>query len=115
MPNRNGDQLELTPTEQHEEWVKVIRARLVTLAKERLQSAGPHGVTFDEVRFMAETRGWLTGEEAGRTLSFGASVMREAGGVATGYQASKHRKSKNRPIRIWVHAQFLDTPKRRVG
>lgn len=60
-----------------------------------------HGVTFDQVRIRAETRGILTGEEEGRTLSFGAALMKAAGGVPCEYRASKHRKSHGRTIRVF--------------
>lgn len=119
MPTRTGDSGEqLTLEEEREEWVRTITAKLIELAKEKLERAETHGVTFDEVRLSAETRGWLTGDERDRTLSFGASVMRRAGAVATGYQPSKHRNSKNRPVRVWVLRKYLDAPTavtRRVG
>lgn len=88
--------------------VALLRAALQAIAQDMLMedslhvTTGPtHGVTFDQVRIRAETRGILTGAEQGRTLSFGASVMKAAGGVPCEYRASKHRNSHGRTVRVF--------------
>jgi hypothetical protein len=85
-----------------------LQKKLQNLARELLIEdaasvrTGPtHGVTFDQVRLRAETRGWLTGQEKGRTLSFGAALMKAAGGVPCEFRASKHRNSHGRLIRVF--------------
>lgn len=94
----------------HNERLARLRARLLVLAKEMLDDderrAEPdtpsHGVTFADVRIAAETRGWTHEDEFdGRELSFGAAVMREAGGTACEYRTSRHKSAKSRPIRVF--------------
>lgn len=84
-----------------------LKARLLTLAREMLLHAGEHGVGFDEVRMAAETRGWLTGSESGRFLSFGALLMQKAGGRVVRYRKSLHRASHNRRVAVYVHRDYL--------
>lgn len=103
---------QLTFEDDRKERMGVLRRQLHAIALEMLNDdarsggAGPtHGVTFDQVRIRAETRGLLTGEEKDRTLSFGAAVMKAAGGIPCEYRASKHRKSKGRVVRVFRLAQ----------
>ena len=63
--------------------------RLAPIARELADRAGEHGIIFADVRIVAVQRGYLTGEEQGRKLSFGAAVMRAAGLVPT----AEHRRS----------------------
>ncbi len=88
--------------------LKQLRDRLQRIAHDmlledsiRVDSGPTHGVTFDQVRIRAETRGWLTGAEQGRTLSFGAALMKAAGGVPCEYRASKHKNSHGRVVRVF--------------
>jgi hypothetical protein len=99
---------QLTFDDDRAERMDVLRANLTAIARDMLYedsltvTAGPtHGVTFDQVRIRAETRGLLTGEEQGRTLSFGAALMKAAGGIPCEYRASKHRKSHGRTVRVF--------------
>lgn len=87
--------------------MEVLRQHLHAIAVEMLaddaRSADrpTHGVTFDQVRIRAETRGLLTGEEKGRTLSFGSTLMKSAGGVPCEYRRSKHRNSHGRLVAVY--------------
>lgn len=81
--------------------LQVIAHDMLTEDAHRVTSGPTHGVTFDQVRIRAETRGLLTGAETGRTLSFGAAVMKAAGGVPCEYRASKHRNSHGRTVRVF--------------
>jgi hypothetical protein len=54
-------------------------ARLIPVAKELAERAGPDGLTVSDLRIVAVQRGILTGEESGRTLSYLPVVMRRAG------------------------------------
>lgn len=58
--------------------------RLAPLARELAERAHPSPITVADVRIAAENRGWLTGEERGRRLSWLGAVMKAAGLVATG-------------------------------
>lgn len=58
--------------------------RLIPLARELATKAGPAGITVSNLRFVAVSRGLLTGEETGRRLSFLGSVMKAAGLENTG-------------------------------
>lgn len=86
---------------------KELKARMQKLAVDMLMSAGESGVGFDEVRHAAETRGWLTGRESGRFLSFGASMMAAAGGVAVRYRRSRHAASQRRRVAVYVHKSYI--------
>lgn len=103
-----GSAQQLSFDDDRAERLKVLRRELSAIAVEMLAddarsaSTGPtHGVTFDQVRIRAETRGLLTGEEKGRTLSFGSALMKAAGGVPCEYRASKHRNSHGRTVRVY--------------
>ena len=58
--------------------------RLLPLARELAQRAGPSGVTVSDLRLAAVQRGLLTGEERGRELSWLGKVCEAAGLVNTG-------------------------------
>jgi hypothetical protein len=93
--------------EIHEGPTKELVERLQRLAVELLERAGAHGCGFDDVRIAAETRGWLTGEENGRFLSFGSILMKKAGGVPLRTRRSKHKQSQRRRITVFVLPQFM--------
>lgn len=77
-------------------------ARLVPLARELAQKAGREGVTVENVRRAAVSRGLLTGEEQGRRLSFLGSLMKRAGLVKTGeYRRSGIGKSHGNLHAVW--------------
>lgn len=54
----------------------------------------------EEVRVMAETRGWVTGKEAGRYWSFLPALLKECGAVPQGFVQSKHPGRKGAYTRI---------------
>lgn len=58
--------------------------RLVPLAQELAEKAGPAGITVSNLRFAAVRKNLLTGAETGRRLSFLGAVMKRAGLVNTG-------------------------------
>ena len=61
-----------------------LEKQLVTIAKECARKAGAHGCTVADIRIFAQQRGLLTGEEAGRALSWLYQIPKKAGLVATG-------------------------------
>lgn len=84
--------------------VHELKPKLQALALEMLEedrAKGGHGIAFFHVRHAAEHRGWLTGEEPDRVLSFGSQLMRGAGGVPCGWATSKHKKSNRRTVRLF--------------
>lgn len=83
-----------------------LREQMQRIAEEMLIAAKDHGVGFDEVRHAAETRGLLTGDERDRFLSFGASIMKRAGGVVTRHRPSRHRNSNGRLVAVYVHKSY---------
>jgi hypothetical protein len=95
--------------EQRRERIEAMKRRLQKIAREMLDEdkvrEGP-GVAFVDVRFAAETRGLLTGEEQGRTLSFGSTLMEAAGGEPFGWKRSKHRNSNRRLVRTFKLPPF---------
>lgn len=69
-------------------------ARLIPLCIELGRKAGLAGVTVADLRITAVQRGYLTGQERGRHLSYLGAVMKEAGLVKTGeYRRSHIEKS----------------------
>ena len=58
--------------------------RLIPLARELATKAGHQGITVSNLRLAAVARGLLTGQEAGRRLSFLGAVMKRAGLRNTG-------------------------------
>lgn len=87
--------------EERRERVEAMKRSLQKLARTMLeedQVRRGEGVAFVDVRFAAETRGLLSGEEKGRTLSFGSTLMETAGGVAFGWKRSKHKNSNRRRV-----------------
>lgn len=93
--------------EMHSGPSKELKARIQRLAHELMIGAKEHGVGFDEVRLAAETRGWLTGEESGRFLSFGSPCMKAAGGIVIRYRRSMHRQSQRRRVAVYVHKSYV--------
>lgn len=79
-----------------------LREKLVFLAHEMMFAdiiANGDGVAFFDVRQKAEDDEWMAENEwSGRELSFGANVMRDAGGHVWGYLPSKHKLAKNRLV-----------------
>jgi hypothetical protein len=90
--------------EREARW-EVTKRLVQALAREMLEddrAADGRGVAFFMVRHAAEHRGWLTGEEKGRELSFGSQLMRAAGGVGTGaFISSKHKNSNRRKVELF--------------
>lgn len=99
-------------------WKDAEAARLVGMARlkeqlrelipEMLREAGTEGVTPHAIRFAAESRGWLTGKESGRYLSFLAGMLKQAGAVPTAYVASKHKSRRGAVTRLWVLKEFAE-------
>lgn len=84
--------------------IDALKARLQKIAREMLeddQVKRGQGVAFCDVRIAAETRGLLTGTEPGRTLSFGSTLMEQAGGTTFGWKRSRHRNSNRRLVRTF--------------
>ena len=76
--------------------------RLVPLARELAEKAGEYGVTVADLRIYAVNRGYLTGQESGRQLSYLGSVMRHAGLVATDrWRRSQIPKSHGNAQVVW--------------
>jgi hypothetical protein len=65
-------------------------ALLSKIALELARKAHPNPIIFADVRIVAVQRGFLTGHEKGRELSFGGAVMRAAGLVRTGGYRRSH-------------------------
>lgn len=86
------------------------RAKLQKLANEMLIASKEHGIGFDEVREAAETRGWLTGKEPDRSLSFGSAIMKKAGGVVVRHRKSRHPNAHGRLVAVYVHKQYSPLP-----
>ncbi len=88
---------------------ELLRSRLTTLAKELLERAGSTGVSVGDLRYSAENRGLLTGEESEafmNALRLG-QVMRNAGGISTGLlRRSKVKKAKYSPNAVYVTREF---------
>jgi hypothetical protein len=83
--------------------------RMAPIAKELAEKAGPRGVIFADVRIVAVQRGLLTGEEAGRTLSYGPAVMKAAGLAGTGqYERSHIPKSHGNLQQRWVLPKYAE-------
>lgn len=81
--------------------------RLVPIARELAARAGRHGICVADVRLAAVQRGYLTGEERGRRLSFLGAVMRKAGLVQTGdYRRSVIDRSHGNLHAVWVLEEF---------
>jgi hypothetical protein len=77
--------------------------RLIPLARELAQKAGPHGITVSNLRLAAVSRGLLTGEETGRRLSFLGAVMRRAALINTGqWRRSDIGRSHGNLNAIWI-------------
>lgn len=83
-----------------------LKEQLAPLVNELLRDRGATGITVDEVRRMAETRGWLTGEESGRYLSFLSGFLKGLGAVPQGFHTSDHPNSNGRKVRVWVLAEY---------
>jgi len=66
------------------------KAALVVIAKE-LAETQIYGVTVEEIRFEAERRGILTGNEQGRELSYLSSIPKAAGLRVTGERVRSSR------------------------
>lgn len=85
-----------------------LKEQLLPLMKAMLQDAGAEGVTPHAVRFAAESRGWVTGKEEGRFLSFLASLFKAAGAVPGGYVPSKHPRRRGAVTRFWILKEFAE-------
>lgn len=94
------------PVKVREEKLAALKEKLRTLAAVMLEAADERGVTFDDVRMAAETRGFLTGDEEGRTLSFGSGLMKQCGAIPTAFVKSRHRNSNGRVVRLWKLPQY---------
>jgi hypothetical protein len=92
-----------SPEEAHARRMADARAKIEAILPEMLRSAGADGISADIVRARAESYGWLTGNEEGRTLSWLSGAIKKAGGVPTDYIASTHPNSNGRTIRRFVH------------
>jgi len=68
------------------------KAALVEIAKE-LAETQIYGVTVEEIRFEAERRGILTGNEQGRELSYLSSIPKAAGLHVSGERVRSSRPS----------------------
>lgn len=74
---------------------------------ELARAAGPHGLTVCDIRIHAELRGYLTGDEQGRTLSWLHHVPRRAGLKCTGQvRASTRPRAHGNFQRTWVLPEF---------
>jgi hypothetical protein len=104
--NRGTSGLDLW-TQAGETMVERQLERLIPIAKELAQKAGCHGVTISDVRICAVNRGVLTGEEAGKRLSYLGSVMEAAALVPTdGFRRSSIPKSHANLHRVFVAQEF---------
>lgn len=81
--------------------------RLVPLARDLAEKAGREGVTVENVRRAAVSRGLLTGEEQGRALSYLGGLMKRAGLVSTGqYRRSGIGKAHGNLNMVWVDKRW---------
>jgi hypothetical protein len=85
-----------------------LKELMLPLIKEMLADAGVEGVAPHAIRFAAEGRGWLTGKESGRYLSFLAGLFRAAGAVPGAYVQSKHPSRRGAVTRAWVLKEFAE-------
>lgn len=79
--------------------------RLIPLAVELADRAGPLGITVADVRLAAVQRGILTGEETGRQLSYLGAVLRHYAGLVKtgGYRRSVIERSHGNLHAVHVH------------
>lgn len=81
--------------------------RLIPLARELAEKAGPDGVTIADLRLYAVQRGILTGRETGRQLSYLGAVLRCAGLAKTALWRRSHiERSHGNPHRVFVAARY---------
>jgi hypothetical protein len=97
-----------SPEAAHARRMAEARSKIEAILPGLLRDAGASGVTVDIVRARAESYGWLTGNEEGRTLSWLSAAMKKAGGVPTSYTTSTHPNSNGRTIRVFVHRDALE-------
>lgn len=99
---------QFTIRDEAQQFRAALFARLLPLAREMLlddrvkpasfETGQTFGVGFDEVRMCAEIRGWLPEKHC---PSFGASLMKAAGGKPCELRPSKHRYGNRRLIRVF--------------
>jgi hypothetical protein len=85
-----------------------LKEQLRPLIRTMLADAGAHGVTPHAVRFAAESRGWVTGKETGRFLSFLAGLFKAAGAVPGAYVQSKHPSRRGAVTRCWILKEYAE-------
>ena len=83
--------------------------RLIPVAQELARKAGRSGLIMASLRMVAVQRGYLTGAEQGRALSWLGAVMKAAGLRATGlFRRSHIARSRGIPQVVWVDPEFYD-------
>ena len=81
--------------------------RLIPLAQDLAQKAGPAGITVADLRLYAVQRGILTGQETGRQLSYLGAVLKAAGLAKTGgYRRSVIEQSHGNLHAVHVAPQY---------
>jgi hypothetical protein len=88
-----------------------IRAKLVPLARELAEKAGPHGVSSSDLRMAAERAGYLTGQESEHFMNCinVRSVFKSAGLIATSeWRISSVARAKGSPNRVYVASSYAE-------
>lgn len=88
---------------------KVLIEKLVPIAHELAQRAGPNGITVANLRHAAVRRGVLPQFGKDRDLSFLGAVMRKAKLKATNnFRRSDVVRSHGNAHRVWIHVSVED-------
>lgn len=93
------------PVGDHEKMItsrERLKEQLRVEIRDLLEHRAAAGLAPHEIRFLAETRGWVTGQETGRYWSFLPALLKACGAVPQGFVQSKHPSRHGAHTRIWV-------------